>query len=387
MQQNGLVRVRTVAFAAAAILSALSAGCAGVSPRPEAIDPATLAAPVLDAAAVARRDAAVDEAVAAVLQREYEVAQRAAAAALAIDPRAARARAVLGFVSLQTARREEPPELFALHAGEAQVRTAVALAPQDAFVGYLHAVFLAEVGHLSAAAAAAETALADSKQAPAHERAALLGVAGTYRYELGEDRAAYPHLVDYVALRPDDAAAQFRLGNCLLRLASLPQGPTGPAQAQQQLEAAARAFARAFELVPSDLPAGLAVGTAQARGAERARQRGDDQLAAQLAAAAAQQFARLVEQFPAAAEPAYCLGVVQAASGDREAAAASLATALARDPLHLGALLQVAAEVDPAQPEPLRKALRRVLYADDARGGLTARERQAVERRLASLGA
>lgn len=385
MQQNGPVPVRSPAVASVAVLAALSAGCAGVSPRPVALDIATLATPVLDAAAVGRRDAEVGKAVAAVLQRDYAVAQRAAEAALAIDPRAARARAVRGFVLLQEARREEPPELFALHAGEAEVRTAVALAPDDAFVGYLHAVFLAEIGHLSAAAVAAETALVASKQAPANERAALLGIAGTYRYELGEDRAAYPHLIDYVALRPDDAAGQFRLGNCSLRLASLPQGPTGKAQAQVQLDAAARAFARAFELVPGDLSAGLAVGTTQARGAELARERGEEPLAERLAVAAEQQFARLAEQFPAAAEPPYCLAVVQAARGDLAAAGVSLAAALARDPLHLGALLRVAAAVDPAQPGQLRQALTRVLYADDARGGLSGRERQAIARRLAAL--
>ena len=57
-------------------------------------------------------------------------------------------------------------------------------------------------------AAVAEAALTRTTAAPAEERAPLFGLAGRYRYELGEERAALPLLQAYVGLRPDDAAAR-----------------------------------------------------------------------------------------------------------------------------------------------------------------------------------
>src|SRR5690606_20292251 len=107
--------------------------------------------------------------------------------------------------------------------------------------------------------------------APASELSALLGTAGTYRYELGEERAARPHLEAYVALRPDDSAAHFRLGASLLSIANTPLGSPPPyAIAQAEAEAAAAAFARCYELAPGDEDAALSVVTAWLRAAELA---------------------------------------------------------------------------------------------------------------------
>lgn len=377
----------SLAFATIAALAA----CAGVSPSPAPLDLAGLPSVEPVGAELAVRDAAVAAATDAVVRRRYAEAKRQAEAALAIDPRAARARAVLGFVLLQEAGRVDPPSLDELHAGESQVATASLLAPEDAFVGYMHAVFLAESGHMSAAAAIAEAALARTKSAPAAERAALLGVAGTYRYELGEDRAARPHLQDYVALRPDDAAAQYRLGCCLLRLAALPLGPNGKNVAQQQADAAAQAFARCYALAPTDEGAGLAVGKARVRGAQLAAERGDAAGAAGLRSAAETQFAAVAATFATSAEPWYCLGVAAEERGDRAAATAAYAEALRRDPLHVGSLFNVAVGTaadnrDGAEAvEGLRQALRKVLFADDVRGELGAQERDAVAKRLAAL--
>jgi tetratricopeptide (TPR) repeat protein len=351
------------------------------------LDPASLPTVTLAAAQTAARDAAVAAATDAVVRRRYAEAKRQAEAALAIDPRAARARAVRGFVLLQEAGRVDPPALAPLHEGESEVATATALAPDDAFVGYMHAVFLAESGHMSAAAATAEAALQATKSAPAAERAALLGIAGTYRYELGEDRAARPHLQDYVALRPDDAAAQYRLGCCLLRLAALPLGPNGKTVAQQQAEAAAVAFARCYALAPADEGAGLAVGKARLRGARLAAERGEAEAAQKLRQAAEAQFAAVAAAFATSAEPWYCVAVAAEERGDRAAADAAYAEALRRDPLHVGSLLNVAAAMDGGDVEGLRKTLQRVLFADDARGELTAGERDAVQTRLAALAA
>ncbi|MFY9342741.1 MAG: hypothetical protein WAT39_09645, partial [Planctomycetota bacterium] len=252
--------VRMTMVAALALLAA----CSGVAVRPDAVRATDLRVATLDAEESARLQQHIDRAIADVMQRRYDEAERAARAALGLDPRAARARAVLGLTTLQQASKSDPPDHRLGQAAEAELRLAEQLQPDDAFVGWMHAVFLAESGHMSAAAATAERALEQAAAAPANERAALLGIAGTYRYELGEERAARPHLEAYLGLRPDDAAAWFRLGSSLLRIAAVPRSTTesGLLQAQLDAEAAARAFERSVALAPGDDDAAIAAATA-----------------------------------------------------------------------------------------------------------------------------
>lgn len=359
------------------------AACRGVSPRPEGADASTLPAVTLSPDSQHDLLARVDEAIDAIVRRRIDEADTAARAALDIDPRCARARAALGMVLFQKAAVEDPPDLFLANAGERELRLALQLSPDDAFVGWAHARFLAESGHMSAAAAAAESALARAGQAPAAERAALLWSAGTYRYELGEERAALPHLQECVALLPDDSASCFRIGSCLLRLASVPLGPRPSSlqEAESRAEGAAQAFARCSELAPGDEDAALAVGAARVRAADLAAQRGDAAAAAKHRDAAEAQFRGVAERFPASAESLFRIGVLAEQQQQFDRAGEAYSQALLRDGEHLGSLLNLAALSERASivGAPVqRELLQRALHVDAQRGGLTAAERKRI---------
>lgn len=366
---------------------AFSAACAGVSVRPEQVRADSL--PTVSLSADSLRDLAlhVDRAIAAVTDRRYGEAEQQARRALEIDPRSARARAVIGMVLFQRSTLADPPDLFLANAGEAELLLAAQLAPTDPFVGWLHAVMLADAGHMSAAAATAEAALLRCSTEPSTGRAALLGAAGTYRYELGEERAATPHLQAYVALRPDDATAYFRLGACLLRTAEVPSGPrpNSLVAAQGQAETAAAAFRRCAELVPGDEDVALAVGAALLRAGELAGERRDTKIRDERRQQAEQQFLATADRFPGSAEAVFRVGVTAEARDDQAAARAAYAQALARDPAHLGSLLNLAAchERIGGGDAEVRELLQRALLVDAERGELTSAERARVLARLA----
>ncbi len=327
--------------------------------------------------------ALVDRAIEAVVRRRYGEAELAARRALAIDPRAARARVVVGMVMLQRANLGDPPDLFAANAGEAETVLAEQIAPNDAFVGWMRAVFLAEAGHMSAAATAAEAALLRTAEAPAAERAALLGIAGNYRYELGEERAALPHLQAYVGLRPEDASASFRIGACLLRIAAVPQGPKDLLVAQNQAEAAARAFARCATLTPGDEDVALAVGAALVRAAELAEQRKDSAVRDERRREAEATFREVGERFPGSAEAMFRLGVLEESRGAPAAAHQVYLQALGRDHQHLGSLLNLAALLETGgDAEAAGALLERALATDSQRAGLSTEERRRLQERL-----
>lgn len=359
------------------------AACTGVSPRPDAATASELPVRELDAEQSQRLARLVEECVETVVLRRYEAAERAARAAIAIDPRCARARAVIGMVLLQEAKLVQPPDLFLTNRGDVETVLAEQLAPNDPFVGWMRAVFLAETGHMSAAAAAAEAALERSNTARPEERAALLGIAGTYRYELGEERAALPLLEEYASIRTEDAAAAFRIGSCLLRIAAVPKGPRAEADAQLQAVYAAKEFARSFELAPGDEDAGLAVGTAWLRAAELAATRGDRAAAGQHRDAAEQQFDKVARLFLGSAEPLFRVGVTAEQRGDAEAARQAYERALERDGKHLGSLLNLAALCAAgAAPERVPALLRQALQVDAERPALTDAERREIAERL-----
>ncbi|MGC6486265.1 MAG: hypothetical protein ACON4Z_01340 [Planctomycetota bacterium] len=365
----------------------LLTACAAVAPDPAGVSVDALPQVELGDRRRAERDDAVQRAVEAVVQQRYAEAGAAARAALGLAPRAARARAVLAMVDLQEASAQDPVEWRGLRRGEAQLATARALAPADAFVGWMHAVFLAETGHVSAAAAAAEDALARCGSAPAAEKAALLGIAATYRYELGEERAAVPHLRAYTALRPDDATAQFRLGASLLVVAETPQGaPPSYAAARSSAEEAADAFQRCVDLAPGDEDAACAVARALLRAAALTRlQRAGEGDAREAAAAELEQraLAKLraaAERFEASAEVRFRLGVVAARLGEQQVAEASYRAALERDAAHAGSAMNLAALLaEREQVEEARSLLRRLLDAAPSQTALTPGERRRIE--------
>lgn len=363
----------------------LSSACAGVSLRPETADASRLPARELSAEQRARATDAAERAQRAVMLRRFDEARAAAAEALDLDPRHARARAVLGMVHLQRALLSEPSDVFDANRGEFELELARQLAPDDPFVGWMHAVFLAESGHLSAAAAAAEAALTRCSAAPPHERSALLGIAGTYRYELGEETAAEPHLRAYVALRPDDAAAQFRLGASLLRLASAPRGPEPEATARRQAREAAAAFARCFELAPGDEDAGVAVAAAHWRAAELAHAMGDAAGRSAELDHVAERLRALGERFPDSPEPWFRAALLAEARDDRTAARAAYGEALRRAPRHVPTLLNLAAMLDAEGDAAAATTLVRELLAlDEGAPVLTPDERDRLRARAAA---
>ncbi|MCA8976423.1 MAG: tetratricopeptide repeat protein [Planctomycetes bacterium] len=374
----------------APVLFALTiAGCAGVSPRPGAQDPESLPVRVLSTAEQERLTVLVEQLVQDAVLRRFAPAESGAVAALAIDPRCARARAVRGIVLLQVAREVEPADLFLANEGEAEVVMAELLAPEDPFVGWMRAQFLADSGHLSAASAAAEAALSRSVGASAAERAPLFGLAGSCRYELGEERAALPLLQAYAEVRSDDSTAIFRIGSCLLRMSMLPTGPddTRDSIALGHAERAARAFSRCVELAPGDEDAALAGGAATMRAAELASACGREDRSREHLASALEQFEAVADRFPANAEALFRIGVVEEQRGRSTAAIAAYEAALARDEAHLGSLLNLAAlldaELDPESADHARAVeyMRRALRIGTASGGLSTAERRQLEAR------
>ena len=359
-------------------------GCAGVAPDPSQASIDDLPAVTLSEQDRARCEALEQDAVDAVVRRSYAEAEEVADRVLAINPRSTKARAVLGMVRLQIAARDRPSDWFAVRAGEVEMELARQLDPESAFVGWMHAVFLADSGHMSAAAAAAEEALIRSASAPVAERAALLGTAATYRYELGEERAARPHLEAYVALRPDDAAAQFRLGSSLLSIAKTPQGSPPPyVTSQRDAEEAAKAFGRCYELMSGDQDAALAMSAAWVRAAELAELQGKPEERDALLAKAVEHLGALAPKFPANAEVHFRLGVLAELQARPKAAQAAYVVALELDKHHIGSLMNLAAlVVADGEIDRAKQLFARLLAAPRASVELSRRERQRIERWL-----
>ncbi|MBL8752566.1 MAG: tetratricopeptide repeat protein [Planctomycetes bacterium] len=371
-------------FRSMSLLATLAA-CSGVSARPDRAEPDDLAVVQLGPGELVELAHHVDAAMHEVMRRRYQEAESAALAALALDPRSARAHAVLGMARMQLAAQTTPADLQVANAAETELRLAGKLAPDDAFVGFLSAVFLAETGHMSAAAAEAEAALARAKDAPAAERASLLGIAGTYRYELGEELAARPHLEAYVALRPDDATAHFRLGSTLLRIAAVPQGARHRrfVDAQANAELAARAFAQCCSLSPGDDDAAIAIALALWRAGELAQENGAAAAAEAHRKAAEDQLHTVVTRFPQNAEVWFRLGLIAEAKQQLAEAETAYLEALQRAPAHIGSALNLAALRDGRGDADGALVLwRRVLESDAAAPCLSARERQRLRARV-----
>lgn len=374
------------------LLAASASGCAGVTPRVDRATAADVPTAQLSPAEQATVRAHVERAMAAVIRRQFDEAAEAADAALAIDPRAARARAVRALVLAQQGAAEDPPSLRAEREAECELVVAGEIAPNDAFVGWVHALFLAEAGHVSAAAQVAEATLRRAENAPPNERSALLGIAGRYRYELGEERAALPLLQEYVSLRPDDVAARFRLGYTLLRLSSHLRDESVPVllDARWQSEGAVAAFTRCAEQSPGDDDVHMAVATARLRAAEvhevlgRVAREEADRAAARAAAVAHRQQATAVlraaaERFPTNAEPVFRLAVLDQQRNELTAARAGYEQALAIDARHLGSLMNLAKLcADAGERERAVTLLREALVSETETARLTDDERKRI---------
>lgn len=370
---------------------ALLPGCAGVSTRVDRATADAVPSVTIDTKQRARVAELVDRAIAAVVRRQFVDAEVEAESALSIDPRAARARAVRALVLAQRGSETDPPDLGLVNAAEFDLRIAQQIAPNDLFVGWMYALFLAETGHVSAAADMAEATLRKAEAAPAAERAALFGLAGKYRYELGEERMALPSLQAYVAMRPDDIAARFRLGFTLLRLAQAQQedGSATLSKVRWQAEAAAEAFGRCAEMAPGDEDVALAISVARLRAAELCEQmaktkEGDRATNAQAAAehrdAATRSLLAVVERFPDNAEPHFRLGVLAEQRGESAAAIADYERALARESGHLGSLLNLASLVAASGDRQRARTLLQRAVAEDVRGRrLTDDERKRIQ--------
>jgi hypothetical protein len=352
-------------------------GCAGVAP-----DAAQMAASEPPAAGSPAAQAAGARWAAEAAQRASRADWRAAAAAaeegLDEDPRNARALAVAALATLRIAPQDPVP--FAVQQrADGQTALAVRLAPADPLVARLRGETLAAIGHLSAAAAAADAGLAAGPVSPvgdAEELTALLRAAATWSYELGEDRRAITHLEQLAVRDPQDALAHYRLGWCLLRTAT----------AGDEAERAARAFQRAVLLSPTDEEAGAAALAAISRAVELDRKAAkSDDLEPRRKRLYDLAMAHQTG-FPESAAAAFAAGCALAAAADGDAAHASgqdsFREALRRDPDHLPSALRMVdlavtvyalyAEAPIPPPRELFPGawIERALAIDERRGGL-----------------
>lgn len=376
----------------AAVAGILLAGCSSVSTPPEQYAAGEPPARELTPDQRRRVEALEERAIEHADLGRFGAAEDAAQAALEVDPRAARARAVLGRCLLHRSRAWSPPDLALQMRGEGECLLASRLAPADPVVGRFHAELLAGTGHLSAAAAVAEGVLLRQSAEPSAETLRLIARAADYRYQLGEERLAREHLL-VLADHESDASTLYRLGICHLHIA----------ETLDDLDAAARAFASSARVAGGDLEASLASGHAWLRGAELARDNGDQTAAAERFERAVEAFTEAASAFPAAVEPRFGRAVALEHAGRTTEARRSYEALLEVHPRHLGALLNLGAllarrsEDDPVLRERAGTLLRRALEvaADrpaastpDAptRDALTAEERRRIEEWLAKQG-
>src|SRR5262245_39133631 len=338
------------------LLALVLCGCGGVSPSPAAMAARALpvADPGVDLDAVRRDEQAARELLA---QRRHAEAEALAEQVLARAPRSARAHGVLGLALLEQAladvppdrASQNPPELELQNRADGETLTALTLQPADPVVGWLRASFLARLGHLSAAAAAAEATLARAAESEDPDRLELVAFAGWCCYELGEEQRALVHLRALVGTRRENP---YLLGASLLRTAT---------DATGAIEAAA-AFVRCAEL-DDRYDVQLAVVAAHVRAAEFARGDGKAELANQQLELAAQVAAAVAERFAESAKVWFHVGVVAELRQDRAGAIAAYERALRQDGDHLGSLLNLANLLagDPGTAPRARELWRRAL--------------------------
>jgi tetratricopeptide (TPR) repeat protein len=328
----------------------------------------------------AKVDANVGRALQALAVGHFESGEECARTALDLEPRNARARAAFGVCLWQRARQGDPPTLILLNRADGETLHALKRAPKDPVVVRLRATFLAESGHPSAAAALAEQVLAGVSPTADPDVLALLAEVAHWRYELGEEAAAEPHLRALVVLQPKDAEAHYLLGRCMQTTA----------KTAADAGAAAREFALSAALEPKNLDCWLAVAGAWLGAAGFARQAGDEAARTQALQAALASLDAASKEIPAAALQ-HGRGVVLEALDRLDEAQKSYEAALQLDSAYIPALLNLAAlHAAAAARDPLQKAaaerlLRQALALDGAGGTLTSDERTRIQQFLGPM--
>jgi len=351
----------------------LLAACVGAPPDP-AVMAADLPEPVsLSADETARRDDLLDATRKALAADDVETADQRVRAALRIDPASAVGRALLGTVWMRRGRPgADLPDLYPWRQAEGELARAAALAPTDPEVAALQSRFFGADGHFSAAAAAAERGLRGDP-----EDVDCLALAAGWRYELGEESRARPHLEALLRLRPEEPLAIYRYGMCRFELADRARPASAEEQRVDDLRAAVDAFATYAKLIPDDPHGHLAAAQALLVLAQEGA--ADRVTLAERAAAHASEGAR---RYPRRAAFPYLLGLARELGGDD--AGTAYRDALAIDPTHTGAALReaqrlLAGEGGDGRDEAVRTLLQRLLDADPLRSDLTSRERRRIE--------
>lgn len=352
-------------------------GCAGASPT--AAEVAEREAPRGSDSDRPETPPRQEEARALFARGDHEAAIDVAREVLAESPRAARARAVLAAAVLESRPAGEPIPLAIQAEAEGQSLLAERLAPKDPVVGLLRARVLARIGHLSAAADAAEASLSRAFETDAQDYVELLEAAGLYCHELGEDRRAQKHLSELARRRPADVDAHYRLGTTLLRSAA----------SADDVVQAVREFRTALDLAPDDLEAEHALVAATMRAAEAYAKEGKGVEAAAQASSAAEFAATVSARRTTSARASFDAGVAHEALGNLQVADEHYAEALRRDPEHVPSLLNrigiaVRARTVEGAGEPVRGpepgALIDVVLAIDSRTpALESGERRKLE--------
>ncbi len=373
-----MLRMRSLSFAASAALAGslyALAACSSAAPSVE-----QMAAREFAAASSQQDEAeAVRIAVEARAQLdsgEFDDAMDEARDALDLDPRNARARAVLAAAILGGSKDETPPPFAVVCEAEGESRSALALAPKDCYVALVHARIVAASGHLSAALAAAEACLQQAVPDASADRAQLAAAAADWAFELGEDRRAIARLREHLDFDPNDARAHHRLGSSLLRIAQEPADAL----------AASKAFAHCAELDPKDLDAQRAVVVSRRRAMELAAKKGDAAAVGLASSDALAAALSLEQRFPKSIDGPHLQGVVYHRRRAIANAAECYQRALAIDQQHLPTLLAMVdlalLSHDSEDEAPLSTVnlkpgewIRRALGADAKNGGLDEKER------------
>ncbi len=326
-------------------------GCLGVpvacsTPGPSPAEWAAQVLPVveLDPATRAEVTALTAQAMQALNDQQPTEAASLTERVLRLDPRAARARAILGIALLAPALAESPPDLTWMERAEGELRLARRLDPEDPEVAMLYAKFLEFEGQISLAAAVIDQLIAVQ---PGHLRALRHG--SRLHFELGRERRAAVLLDRLVAERPTEAAARYRLALCQESLAAAIE--RGDTNLDKGVDAAARAaFLRAAEsyriytrLQPRDVQGFLGEATARFRAViavknDPNRQAGLAEVQSLLSTAA-----RIDPTDPA---PLHNRALVHAQVGDQALARADYEAALRRDKDYLPSILNLAQLLD-----------------------------------------
>ena len=253
------------------------------------------------------------------------------------EPRLTRAQVLLGRALTMDARRQSPPPVPTLEAGETALLAATRLEARSAEAWVALGELYEVDGHLEAALAAYRRVL----EFAAYDRTALIG-ASRLATELGQERAAARHLEVLLQVPDCPTEALFWQARCHLVLgrAKVQETATETQRVLDSLERARSAFAEISRRLPDDArgPAGEAFCRF-----EIAKRRPE--------AATAAEHERLKDLWLRAARlapndpwPRFNLGefLESDVGGDKEAAIQVYRTNLDRDPDHVPTLLNLA---------------------------------------------